>query len=279
MRPKYALVYSVDDPAGRGSARRLADLAGADKAECPGAVECHILPGKVLLAGYPGRQVEFEFLDTTPDPGADVVIVLSRHASTSGRPTLTTHHTGNPTQQAALGGSPATLAYSAPQVSRLLLSLYREEAEARRLLEKYEVSLEATHHGPTNNRKPLVFIEIGSTPDEWRDPGAQEAMAAAVLRALSADLPECKLAAGFGGTHYPGKFTRIHLEGEYCMGHIIPKYAFNQGVLDSVVVEALKKTWPEPAGTALIEKKSLRGQDRRRVVRICEEMGVQVETI
>jgi D-aminoacyl-tRNA deacylase len=276
---RFAIVYSIEDPAGSGAAKRLAELVGAEKGECLLAVDCKILSNGCYLAGYKGSQVEFEFLDETPDPGADAIIVLSRHASSSGRPTLTTHHTGNPTSEAALGGEPATLAWSAPPLSRLLLSLYREEAMERGLLDKYEVSLEATHHGPTSNRKPLVFIEIGSTPEEWRDPTAQEAMAAAVARALESSLPECKPAAGFGGTHYPIKFTRLHLEGEYCMGHIIPKYAFNRGVPDNVIVQAVKKTWPEIPRIALIEKKSLKGVHRRRVEEILSEMGVEVHYV
>ena len=278
-RPRLAIVYSTLDPAGSGAAARLVELLGGDRSECPRAVECTVLPGGVRLAGFSVEQVRFEFLDETPDPEADAVIVLSRHASQSGRPTLSAHHTGNPTREAGLGGDPETLAWSVPKLSSLLLRLYAEEAENAGLLGKYEVSLEATHHGPTSNRKPLVFIEIGSTPEEWRDEKAQKAMAAAVARALESDLPECEPAAGFGGTHYPRKFTRLHLEGELCFGHIIPKYAFARGVPDHVIVDAVRKSWPEPARVGVIERKSLRSADRRRVQLALDELGVPVRTV
>lgn len=279
MKPRLALVYSTSDPAGSGAAGELAEIVGWERAECPLAVECRLLRTGELLAGYNTEQVRFEFLDKTPDPMADAVVVLSRHASTSGRPTLTTHHTGNPTAEASLGGEPEKLAWSAPALSKLLLRLYAEEARERGLLDRYEVSLEATHHGPTSNRKPLVFIEIGSTPREWADPDARRAMASAVARALGAELPECVPAAGYGGTHYPARFTRLHLESEYCMGHIIPKYAFAKGVPDHVIAQAVEKTWPSTASVGLVEKKSLRSAERRRVESILAGMGVPVEKI
>ena len=33
----------------------------------------------------------------------------------------------------------------------------------------YEITIEATHHGPTSLKKPLLFIEIGSTEKQWAD--------------------------------------------------------------------------------------------------------------
>ena len=280
MRPRIALVYSTEDPAGSGVARRIVAAVGAQKGECPRAVECYVLPDGTLLAGYREGQTRFEFLDETPDPGADAIVVLSRHASQSGRPTLSAHHTGNPTlDPPALGGEPGVLAYSAPPLSKLLLTLYREEAEQRGLLERYELSLEATHHGPTGNRKPLVFIEIGSTPEEWRDPEAQEAMAAAVLRALESSLPECTPAAAFGGTHYPRRFTRLHLESDLCLGHIIPRYAFQRGVPEHVIRQAVEKSWPAPARVAVYEKKSLKAAQRELVRSVVEPLGVELRAV
>ncbi len=275
--PRVAVVYSVRDPAGRGAAERLLEVAGGDEHECPRATACHRLSTGHMLAGYDADTIEFEFIDSTPDPGADLVIVLSRHSASSGRPSLTTHHTGNPTSK-TLGGAPYTLSYSAPPLSRALLRAYREEAEALGLLDEYEVTLEATHHGPTSPRKPLVFIEIGSTPDRWRDPRAHEAMAAAVLRVLRRGVERCQPAAGFGEPHYPVKFTRIHLEGEYCMGHIIPRYALPETRPD-VVLQAVTKTWPEPASTALIHKKSAKARLREELAGILRSAGVEVEFV
>jgi len=282
LQDRTALVYSVKDLAGSGVARLILEYLGGEEASCPRAVECWRLPvSNVYLAGYLDETVNFGFLDETPDPGATHVIVLSRHSSASGRPTLTAHHTGNPTRDNSHGGTPGQLAWSAPVVSAMLLQRYREKAEELHLTQTYEVSLEATHHGPTNNKKPLVFIEIGSTPEQWRDPQAREAMAQTVIDYLEGRIPrpECRIAAGFGGTHYPVKFTRLHLTGEYCMGHIIPKYAFQKGVPDNVILQAVTKAWPRPAEVAVFEKKSIKAGHRDMVIKALEEGGLQVEIV
>ncbi|MCE4620389.1 MAG: D-aminoacyl-tRNA deacylase [Desulfurococcales archaeon] len=277
MTIKLAIAYSLRDPAGAGTAARIIDYMGADTSECPKANRCHVTPSGVMIGGFTEDTINFEFLDETPDPSADAVIVLSRHSATSGRPSLTTHHTGNPTGR-TLGGSPYTLAWSAPPLSKTLLLRYREAAEARGLLGEYEVTLEATHHGPTGNRKPLVFIEIGSTPDRWRDPRAQEAMALAVIETLEKGLVECTPAAGFGEPHYPIKFTKIHLETEYCMGHIIPKYALPETTRE-VVSQAINKTWPTLPKTTFVQKKAAKASIRNRIIQWLQEIGIEVEVL
>jgi D-aminoacyl-tRNA deacylase len=280
LKPRIALAYSTRDPAGAGAALVLRELWGGERAGCPGASECWRLEGLggAVLGGFDADTIEMEFLDETPDPSADAVVVLSRHSASSGRPSLTTHHTGNPTAS-TLGGEPYTLAVSAPPLSRALLRRYRLEAERLGLLGEYEVTLEATHHGPTGPRKPIVFIEIGSTPDRWRDRRAHEAMAAAVAHTIRGGLEPCTPAVGFGETHYPQKLTRIHLDGDYCMGHIIPRYALAQGVPDTVLAQAVEKTWPEKPGVALIHKKSLRSRERSGLAAKLEALGLRVEMI
>jgi len=275
-KPRLALAYSVGDPAGSGAAGILRGLTGAEPAECPRAVECWRLEaGGVLLGGYEADTIELEFLDETPDPEAEAVIVLSRHSSSSGRPALTTHHTGNPTAR-TLGGEPRTLAFSAPPLSRALLRAYRSTAGEAGILGGYEVSLEATHHGPTRPRKPLVFIEVGSDPERWRDPRAQEAMARAVLEVLEEGFEDCEPAVGFGETHYPGRMTQIHLDGDYCLGHIIPRYALQEGMTDDVVKQVVEKTWPRRPGVALVHKKSLKSEARRGLAGLLEGLGLEV---
>jgi len=275
LRVRPALAYSLKDPVGTAVARLLVELLGGEESRCSGAEECYALPRGVLVGGYSVDTYQMEHLDSSPDPAADLVVVLSRHSASSGRPSLTTHHTGNPTGR-TLGGDPYTLAVAAPPVSRMLLSLFREEAEARGLTEKYSVTLEATHHGPTRPSKPVVFIEVGSTPEEWRDPKALEAMATAVARFLEAGVvPECRVAAGFGEQHYPVKFTRIHLDGDYCMGHIIPRYALPE-TREDVFLQAVRKNWPSPAETAVIHKKSVKSALRSRLVELLEAEGLEV---
>ena len=48
--------------------------------------------------------------------------------------------------------------------------------EMKRLAEqkglKYDVTLEVTHHGPTELSVPSLYAEIGSTEIQWKDPEA-----------------------------------------------------------------------------------------------------------
>ncbi len=277
LKPRYSIAYSLRDPAGSGVAKILAEILDAVPAKCPRARKCFRLSSGVLLGGYDDDTINLEFIDQTPDPEADAVIILSRHSATSGRPSLTTHHTGNPTDR-VYGGEPYTLSWSAPPLSKALLTSYKIEAGRLGLLNEYEVTLEATHHGPTKPRKPLVFIEIGSTPDRWIDKRAQEAMAKAVANVLNSPLPDCIIAVGFGEPHYPIKFTKMHLDSEYCMGHIIPKYALPLTKRE-VIEQAIRKTWPQEPVKAFIQKKSVRSKYRRELISILEEMGVEVELI
>ncbi len=272
MKVKISLAYSIKDPAGSGVAKFLVEYLDGEKIKCPKAVECFILNNNTLLGGFLEDTVELEFVDETPDPRADATIILSRHSSESKKKTLTVHHTGNPTER-TLGGNPKELAISFPALSKALLNAYRNKAEELGILGEYDLRLEATHHGPTTPKKPVVFIEIGSTSDEWKDPKAREAMALAVITVLGKDLPVCKEVVGFGGSHYPVKFTKLQLNSEFCLGHIIPKYAFNLGIEKRIIIDAFSKTYPKEPEIGIIEKKSLRSADRHEIINTIELLG------
>ncbi|GAB6148566.1 D-aminoacyl-tRNA deacylase [Stetteria hydrogenophila] len=278
-RGRLAVAYSVRDPAGSGAARILVELAGGERAECPGAVECYALSGGVMLGGFEVDTPFMDMLSETPDPAAEAVIVLSRHSGSSGVKTLSVHHTGNPTDR-TLGGRPRELALAYPQLSKALMLAYREEAEEAGILGEYDLKLEATHHGPTTVDKPVVFIEIGSGPEEWRDPRAQRAMAAAVLRVLESGPAEgCTPATGYGGGHYPVRFTKLHLESDYCFGHILAKYVLREGLDPNVIRQSVEKNYPTRPVKAVVEKKSLRSAERREFEGILRSLGVEVEFI
>ncbi len=280
-RGRIAIAYSVRDPAGSGSARALVELFGGERIECPGASECFEVLG-CRLGGFDAESTELEMLDSSPDPQAEAVIVLSRHRSESGRKSLTVHHPGNPTSDNSLGGEPFKLARSYPALAKSLLRGLVEAAGETGLSETHEVTLEATHHGPTRPEKPVVYVELGSTEEDWRSRKGWETIAIAVARGLEA-LPgveaKCIPAAGFGGPHYPQKHTRLQLESDYCIGHVIPRYAFDSGATKDIVRDAMIKSYPLPARVALVEKKSLRAPQRKMVLDVAGQLGVIIEYI
>lgn len=274
-----SVVFSLRDPVGVKASKILINLVGAKPAECPAAPICYRAESSVI-AGFDVDQTEFEFLDKTPEPNADAAIVLSRHESESGKKSLTLHFTGNPTAKAPFGGRPAELSFAPAPLAKALLRRYYYHAKDLGLLEAYSISLEATHHGPTTNRKPLVFIEIGSTIREWNDELALKAMANAVADVIqSSEAPqECSPVLGLGSTHYPAKFTELELSSEICMGHILSKHVLGE-LAPGVLRQAAEKSLPKGARVALIEKKSVNSSIRKALMDELSSMNVEVRLI
>lgn len=277
IKAKYALVYSERDLAGKGIAKYVKFLGEFKES---GLIDNRKyfrgLNDKVILTSFDEDVIYFDFLDKYID--AEVFIVLSRHSSEARVKTLSVHHPGNPTEEALYGGKPLTLAYAAPITSSLLFRSLHDIASEANITTEYDVVLEATHHGPTDVSKPIVFIEIGSSESEWKDERAQEVVAKAVLRTLkileSKSFENVKVAIGFGGGHYPRKFTSIVLSGKYFMGHILAKYALTK-VRKEIIHQMIDKSIPKPR-YALIEKKSIKSAIRKELVMQLTNSGLEV---
>ncbi|MEM2106486.1 MAG: D-aminoacyl-tRNA deacylase [Candidatus Bathyarchaeia archaeon] len=189
----------------------------------------------------------------------DTVICVSRHSSMSGKPTLTAHTPGNLCSEAPMGGEARRIALADPyRLRSAIISLI--EAAEQLDLKDYSVSLEATHHGPTELTVPVLFIEIGSTPKHWLDMKAGEAAASATLRAAM-ESSIGKSAVGFGGGHYAPKHTRYVVEEGFAVGHIIPEHFFEE-YEPNIVDSAFRKT-VGGCRTALVDWKGLKSEHRR----------------
>ncbi|MEM2629784.1 MAG: D-aminoacyl-tRNA deacylase, partial [Candidatus Bathyarchaeia archaeon] len=98
-----------------------------------------------------------ENLDKLFNPEA--IVFASRHSAETGKPTLTVHVPGNWGSTAMYGGKPEELAVADPKrmkAALLTLKIKKEELN----LSEFDVSLEATHHGPTGMNCPVLFVEI-----------------------------------------------------------------------------------------------------------------------
>jgi len=191
---------------------------------------------------------------------ADEVIVLSRHSSESGRPSLTTHVPGHLNAGRLAVASPQTLKAALVELARA-----REELGL-----PHQVSLEATHHGPTTLDAPVTFIEIGSTPEHWRDELAGEAAARAAIVALFSE--PCKKAVGVGGIHYCPLHTRVMLETDVGVGHVIPKYAQTS---EELIEQAIQKT---AGGVDLIvlDRKGTSAEQREACMNVGKRLEIPV---
>jgi D-aminoacyl-tRNA deacylase len=200
---KVALVNSREDKAGQNIRHHIEQLLDT------GIVTSREHGRTYEFFDVAGRLIHAEGVDKDID--ADLVIFLSRHASTNPVAVLTVHVTGN-FGNAELGGTPRTLAPAAPAMMQATL-----RALARHCPEGYRVSYEVTHHGPTGITHPSFFVEIGSTEKEWTDPAAGRAVAEAVLGATPIHAVPL---IGFGGTHYAARETEITLSSRGAFGHI-----------------------------------------------------------
>lgn len=109
----------------------------------------------------------------------DEIIFLSKHTAVSNLPALTVHPIGIPHlkegDEVPQGGRPGWAAPPSPRIGQWLI-LLKKIAQSHNLIPEFEITLEATHHGPVTS-KPTMFIEIGSTEDYWKREDAARVIA------------------------------------------------------------------------------------------------------
>jgi D-aminoacyl-tRNA deacylase len=195
---------------------------------------------------------------------SDIIIFASRHRSKDGRQILTVHHTGN-TKEASYGGHPMELAAAAPQAMRSIFLNLKTLAKN----EDFEVTLESTHHGPTDLKTPSIFVEIGSSEREWVDPVAARIVANAILMLDNEDVP---VAVGFGGNHYAPRQTKLIEETNVAFGHIFPTYKLDD--LDETLVgQAFERSCGD---FAYLDRKSMNARQRNQLIEIIVGLGYDV---
>ncbi len=151
----------------------------------------------------------------------DGYVFLSKHAAESGVLALTCHSTGN-FSEAKFGGNPKQVAIPHPYLQKKYLkTLWKKKDDYA----DFQITIEATHHGPTGLDKPVIFVEIGTTEKQWNDVTLCESIARIVDGVMKNKPKESPVAIAFGGTHYGEKFNKQIIEGEYALGTVIPKHA------------------------------------------------------
>jgi D-aminoacyl-tRNA deacylase len=265
------IVASERDRAGLNIASHLARDYGFEKS--PEYSDPHILQKEnVLLARIKDETIHLESLDSFPNTTS--VIFASRHTSEKGDPCLTVHCPGNVLGEAPYGGKPKSLALVEPNRMRtalLSLSETREELGLSHL-----VSLEATHHGPTELPVPCMFVEIGSSEKQWEDSVAGKAVARAIWAAANSTANGTQ-GVGFGGGHYSWKHTDAVTKGQFAFGHILSKYFFNG--YDPAIVELAFRRTIGTCSHAVIDKKGVRGAERNTLMEYLTRTGREIVMI
>jgi len=258
------ILYSLDDLAGCNISKAL--VGGCGFKETGGTHDGMPTYGKgdVVLAASKKNVKDIDSVQFKPE----VCVVASRHKSESGKPTLTCHPTGN-FGGADLGGLPGRLQLTNSLYLRQSLILLNEAKGKYGL--PHEVSMEVTHHGPTELPFPLLYIEVGSAEEQWRDMRTCQAVAGVIDELMFAQVEDKSSAIGFGGPHYAPNFNLV--AKDYAVGHIMPKYAAEH-ITREMVKEMVAKTTPEPQ-TAIVDWKGLRGAEKDMLQGILDKLGMR----
>lgn len=192
----------------------------------------------------------------------DYYVIASRHWAQSGQPSLTVHATGN-FGDALYGGRSHELQFvPANPLRRVFLSLLKNPPNG------FQVSLEATHHSPTQFKTPLFFAEVGSSEVQWKNDIACSYLVDCIMAGLKSE-DSAPVAIGFGGGHYCPKFSVY--EKEYAFGHIAAKYSL-EFLNDDLFEQMVKKSVGEVKAAYL--ESSLKGSEKKMIQNGMDAMGI-----
>lgn len=278
FKATYALIYSVQDKAGTNIANILFETA--DFVKLSNAVKERIVDlfysetFNAYIASFKDDIIYLSYVDKIFD--VKYFIYLSRHSSMKKIKSLTVHYTGNISYQKGYGANPRELSFTYPPLTKALLLNLRTYAKKYRLLKEYEIVYEATHHGPTSVSKPLVFIEIGSSEEEWTNETAGVIVANSIIQALKKH-EDCIGVIGIGGGHYSKKHTKHAFETKDCYSHIFSKHVIQH--LDyEVLKQALQKTLT-PIRKIVVEKKGVKSKTKLLLLEFSKKNNLEIEYI
>ncbi len=252
--------------------------------------------------------LDLRWQDSTGEQVAEVIFP-SRHVAASGQPSLTVHPIGvmyhGIDEEVPFGGKPGR----APPPSTRLGPWFREllAIENESIREKFEISLEVTHHGPWLET-PSLFIEIGSTPNEWPHETAAELLADVMWRGLGLDggagiggWDEAtnrgeKVVIGLGGGHYAIRLCAVAANSGVWLGHMLANYALvmekpegegweaSGGVLPGGLwrqaideaIDSTRRAFPGGEVWAYLDRKSFKGWQRQSIMRYLQESAIPI---
>lgn len=198
----------------------------------------------------------------------DGFVFLSKHAAESGVLALTCHSTGN-FSEAKFGGKTRQLAVPHPHLQKQYIqSLWKRNND----FSDFQITIEATHHGPTNLNKPALFVEIGTTEKQWNDTELCNSIAKIVVDVLQSERKKFPVAICFGGTHYPEKFTKELIDGRFALGTVMPKHALD--FLDEQLFSHIMER-NNTARAALLDWDGM-GQNKQKVLDFLSKTDLEV---
>jgi D-aminoacyl-tRNA deacylase len=279
MNSFYTLVASKQDPASNVMAEYLINQVGFSKNRSRLNPNEHDFSeyrygnNITLHLSHNSSLLYLEELDENY-PDSVAFIFLSRHSSESGIPTLTCHFTGNFSASNPYGGNPKELGICFPSLQKEYI---KEINMVRSQVPDYEITIEATHHGPTSLKKPTLFIEIGSTAKQWVDKHAASVVCDSLISLLTRkknNNTNCKsVGIALGGTHYPTKFNQLLLDSDFGLAAVAAKH--NLTTIDESMMQQMISKSVEKVTHVIVDRKGL-GKEKHRILQLVDQKGLQL---
>ena len=218
---------------------------------------------------------ELNFNGDKFDP--DLIIFASRHTSATARPAFLVHTTGNWSNNNDFGGNPRDLS----RTSALLHKAGFESLKAQmkqHSFPSFSIEIEATHHGPSLD-VPLIFMELGSSKQEWLIKEAGELVANAIVNSFFKYLnfkedKTQQVGLGFGGTHYAPNFNRLITNNNIALSFICPKYYIQE--LNENIIRMMINNTLEKVDFFIVDWKGTNSQDKKHLIPLLEEFNIPI---
>ncbi len=255
---KFAVIVSERDPAGMNIKEcllKLYDFKKKDDYYFYKNIELHTVGKESIYCENVDKEIKSDFF-----------VFATKHESTSKINSLSVHTAGN-WDKAQFGGRDRELCMApASYLKAGLLELEKSKIGG------FEVIQECTHHGPYI-KKPSIFIEIGSSSEQWKSKEAGDVIANTIINVIEKPLTKQNVAFGIGGMHHTPIFKKIILNSDVAMGHICPKYML-QYLDEDMIKQAIDRT-SEKVNFVLLDWKGL-GKEKKRVLGLLKALDLRV---
>lgn len=156
-----------------------------------------------------------------------------------------------------------------------LKAYYYELYRNRDSVSDYQITLEATHHGPTSLNGPIIFVEIGSGREQWKDHNAARVVCNSILDSSSSFYARSssKVAIALGGTHYPEKLNKILRETDFSIAYIATKN--NLQFIDDKMIQQMIARSTERVTHVLLDWKGL-GKYKKSILDTIQKTDLEV---
>ena len=268
-----AITLTLSDPAGVTILQTFKDV-GFTETDMKGifkmgnihlvVVEPQIVPDERYVTPEESKPYPYDYDQLAQKLDISYYVIASRHWAASGKPCLTVHPTGN-FGKAMYGGRNHELQRTlAIPMRNIYMELLVDPPKG------LSVSLEATHHSPTEFLTPMFFAEIGSRITQWQDEALCRYLSDAILAGVKSQ-DVAPVAVGFGGGHYCPTFSVK--ERETAFGHIAAKYALDD-LSDSLIAQMVERTL-DGVDFAVFDK-GLKGHHRKKIEVALKRLDVTV---